>query len=274
MGIAIAYILGFFDVQISIWAIITTTLLQILSNLANDYGDGIKGTDNDKRIGPERAIQSGKISLFLMRRAIILFSILSFISGVYLLFISNINLSQTLIFILLGILSIISAIKYTIGNKAYGYYGLGDVFVFLFFGLLAVLGTSFLITGGFYFNVFLPASSIGLLSVAVLNLNNMRDIENDQDMGKLTLPVKLGIRKAKIYHLFLINFAFVLMLLFVIISHLDWYIYLSFAIYILFLYDLNRINRIENLKDLDPFLKKTALKTFLFVIVFLTLIMI
>lgn len=272
MGIASAQVFGHIDYAINTWAIITTVLLQILSNLANDYGDGVKGTDNDRRLGPERAIQSGKISPKQMKNAIALFSVLSFFSGIYLLSISNISFEQIIVFVLLGISAIIAAIKYTVGNKAYGYHGLGDIFVFLFFGLVAVLGTSFLIIGGFNFYALLPASAIGLLSTAVLNLNNMRDIENDKKMGKLTIPVKLGIHRAKIYHTFLVNIAFLFLLLFCIITNVEWYVYLSFFLYLLFFIDLVKIDKIKELNQLDPFLKKTAIKTFLFTITLTTLV--
>lgn len=274
MGIVVAYIFGFVDIEISIFSIITTTLLQILSNLANDYGDGIRGTDNENRLGPMRTLQSGKISPHEMRNAIILFSILSFLSGLYLLFLSHIDLFQIAIFLVLGLTAIIAAITYTIGKKAYGYKGLGDIFVFLFFGLLAVLGTSYLISGEFNIYALFPAASMGLFSTAVLNLNNLRDIENDHFMGKKTIAVRLGVQKTKLYHTVLINLAFILLFLFVTLMELNWYIYLSFLVYVLFLIDLLAIDRLQNLKKLDPFLKKTAIKTFVFVFIFILLVII
>lgn len=274
MGIVVAYIFGFSNLKVSILSIITTTLLQILSNLANDYGDAIKGTDNDNRIGPVRTVQSGKITRKRMKKAIILFSLLSFLSGLVLLVLSNINIQQIAIFVFLGITAIIAALNYTMGKKAYGYSGLGDISVFLFFGLLAVLGTSFLISRSLNILALLPAASIGLLSTAVLNLNNMRDIENDLVMGKMTIPVRIGLKKAKLYHTLLINFAFILLLFFIFIAKLDWYIYLSFFVYILFFKDLLQISKLQNLKELDPYLKKTAINTFLLVIILTILVFI
>lgn len=274
MGIASAQTFGFVNWDISIWAIITTIFLQILSNLANDYGDGMKGADNEKRLGPERTVQSGKISPFQMRMAIIVFSVLSFLSGVYLLSISTLNAYQIAAFLLFGITAIIAAIKYTVGNNAYGYHGFGDIFVFMFFGLLAVLGSSFLISGGFHIYALFPAISIGLLSTAVLNLNNMRDIQNDKEVGKLTIAVRLGIKKAKLYHTILINLSFLSLLIFAILQNFNWYVYISFIMYLFFYRDLMQIANVKDLKELDPFLKKTALKTFLFVLILLILLLI
>lgn len=274
MGITAAHIFGFSNMKVSVWALITTTLLQILSNLANDYGDAVKGTDNDKRIGPLRTVQSGLISKSQMKLAIIIFSILSFASGLYLLLLSKMSTTEISVFILFGILAIIAAIKYTVGKKAYGYSGFGDLFVFLFFGLLAVMGTYYLIAGNINWILILPAISVGFLSTAVLNLNNLRDFENDKVMGKRTLVVRIGIKYAKLYQTLLINLAFIALLFFVSVTNQNWVIYLSFLVYPLFLIDLVKIDKEDNLREIDPFLKKTALKTFLLVLVFTLLVFI
>jgi len=268
MGIIISDIYDSLQWRIGLMAIITTLFLQILSNLANDYGDGIKGTDNKDRVGPKRTIQTGEISLPKMRIAIVFFAFLSLISGVYLLLLAELRLLQFATFISIGILAILSAIYYTVGKRAYGYYGFGDLFVFIFFGLVAVLGSFFLNVGYLSLDVIFPAVTVGLLSTAVLNLNNLRDIKNDQKSGKLSLAVKLGISGSKLYQTILINAAFFSLLYFVIISHLPWQVYFSFLLYPLFLIDLNKIDKINELHELDPYLKKTALKTFLLVIVF------
>ena len=179
----------------------TTIFLQILSNIANDYGDGVKGTDNAERVGPERGIQSGKISPKQMKSAMIVFVLLSLISGISLLAVSFEGLSATVIALfVLGIGAIAAAIKYTVGNNAFGYSGKGDLFVFIFFGLLAVCGGTYLFTHEFIWETVYPAIAIGCFSVAVLNLNNMRDIENDKAQGKITLAVKMGLLDAKLYH--------------------------------------------------------------------------
>jgi len=268
MGIIVSYIHLGFNMQVSIWAIITTLLLQILSNLANDYGDAIKGTDNENRLGPERTVQSGKISPKSMKTAIIVFSILSLASGLYLIWLSGIDLMKALMFLLLGVLAIAAAIKYTVGKKAYGYSGLGDLFVFLFFGLLAVIGSFYLNALYLSWDVILPAITIGLLSTAVLNLNNMRDLENDKNSGKNTLVVRIGIKKAKLYHIIIINIAFISLMTFMSVNNLSWQVHLALLVYPLFIRDLVKIDKETNLQKLDPYLKKTALKTLLLVLVF------
>src|SRR5699024_4244896 len=175
-----------FDVTIFVFALLTTLGFQILSNFANDYGDGIKGTDNAERLGPMRALQSGIITDRQMKKAMIITIVLTMISAVILIF-SAFDTSQigyVILFFLLGVVSVFAAIKYTVGKTAYGYQGLGDVFVFLFFGLLGVAGSYFLYSHHLRPIVWLPAATVGLLSVAVLNLNNMRDINSDRRSGK------------------------------------------------------------------------------------------
>ena len=253
-----------FNWRIFGYAILTTLGLQILSNFANDYGDGIKGTDNADRIGPKRAIQSGVIAPEAMKNAIIVTAILTLISAILLIYYAfgDSNLVYSLFYLVLGVLAIISAIRYTVGNTAYGYRGYGDMFVFVFFGLVSTLGVNFLYSKEIDMLLFLPASAIGLLSVGVLNLNNMRDEASDRKSNKNTVVVKIGIEKAKKYHYFLIVTAMVLVLFFAIISHfrLDQYLFLLAYIpltkHLIFVY-----NNKEN-KYLDPELKKVALSTF------------
>ncbi len=218
LGSFLAYADGLFNPAVFVLAITTTICLQILSNLANDFGDSQHGTDNLNRLGPERTVQSGKISKSEMKMLIIVFVLLSLISGGLLIFsgIKNANTGLILLFFGLGIASIIAAIKYTVGKNPYGYSGLGDIFVFVFFGLLGVCGTYFLHTNHFEPLLLLPAASIGLLSAGVLNLNNMRDIENDAASGKRTLVVRMGSKNAKLYHALLIGLSPVLSLIYVI----------------------------------------------------------
>ncbi|MFA8300596.1 MAG: 1,4-dihydroxy-2-naphthoate polyprenyltransferase [Hyphomicrobiales bacterium] len=262
------------DYAITILILITTLFLQILSNLANDYGDYKKGTDNEERLGPERALQSGKINKKEMRTAIIIFSLLSLISGIALLFMSffkELILGEVItfsIFLLLGLVAIWAAIKYTVGKKAYGYIGLGDLFVLIFFGWVSVGGTYFLNTHSFQWNILLPATSIGLLSTAVLNLNNMRDIANDKESGKITLTVILGINNAKLYHVSLIIGSFAAMSLYVISNYASGWQYIYFIMILPMLRDLYKILLTTNNRDLDPFLKSQAINTFLFSIAF------
>ncbi len=201
-GNMLARFYGKFDPYILFLSLLTALWLQILSNLANDYGDYIKGTDNDRRIGPLRALQSGKISPQQMKTALVICILLALGSGIPLVILGTRNLDwfTGLFFLLLGLLSIAAAIFYTVGKNAYGYRGLGDVFVFVFFGIIAVTGSFYLQYKTLEWPVFLPAVAIGLFSTGVLNMNNMRDVENDRASGKITLAVRLGKTGSIVYH--------------------------------------------------------------------------
>lgn len=253
-----------FNWEIFGFAILTTLGLQILSNFANDYGDGVKGTDNEDRVGPKRAIQSGVISPQAMKRAIIITSALTLLSAILLIYyaFSDTNLWYSLFYLVLGILSIVSAIRYTVGNTAYGYRGYGDLFVFVFFGLVSTLGVNFLYSKQLDLVLFLPAIAVGLLSVGVLNLNNMRDEASDRKSNKNTVVVKIGGAKAKKYHYFLISTAMVLVLIFAILEdfHFDQYLFL--IAYIPLTKHLITVYKNQEPKALDPELKKLALSTF------------
>ncbi|NNE77680.1 MAG: 1,4-dihydroxy-2-naphthoate octaprenyltransferase, partial [Pricia sp.] len=201
VGTALANYYGSNNHLIFMLALLTTVGFQVTSNFANDYGDGVKGIDNMDRIGPKRALQSGLLSKLELKRGIVLsvlINIVLVIALVYAAFGFQ-NLFYMALFLILGAASIWAAIKYTIGKTAYGYKGLGDVFVFLFFGLLAVLGSLFLYTKSLTALSVLPAITIGLLSVGVLNLNNLRDYESDKKAGKNTLIVNMGFYNGKIY---------------------------------------------------------------------------
>lgn len=218
LGSFLAYADGKFVLPVFILTLITTLFLQILSNLANDFGDSMHGTDNSNRLGPVRTVQSGKISKSEMKKLIAIFVILSFLSGSLLIYFGLKNSKSWLIvlYFLMGIASISAAIKYTIGKNPYGYRGFGDLFVFVFFGLTGVGGTYFLHTQQFHALLLLPAASVGLLSAGVLNLNNMRDIENDAASGKKTLVVLMGSRFAKFYHSLLIVLSLMLSVVFIL----------------------------------------------------------
>ncbi|MCU0350025.1 MAG: 1,4-dihydroxy-2-naphthoate octaprenyltransferase, partial [Flavobacterium sp.] len=269
VGSAYAYHQGFSDWRILVLALATTLGLQILSNFANDYGDGIKGTDVN-RIGEKRMVAAGIITSAQMKKAVLITAVITFVLALVLIYTAfgKENFALSLIFILLGIGSIGAAIKYTVGRNAYGYSGFGDLFVFVFFGLLSVLGTHFLYVKAIDGLLILPAVAIGCLSVAVLNLNNMRDIENDRLAGKNTLVVKLGLENAKIYHyllvilaIFLIYMTEILMYLQPIVGTLAVLILLP---HIVFVYK-NKVAR-----ELDSQLKVVALGTF-FISLLLTL---
>ncbi len=262
VGSGVAYSDGFFDLTVCVLTIITTLSLQILSNLANDYGDGVKGTDNENRIGPERALQSGVISPKQMRNAIVINVVICLILVVTLIYkaFGADQFLTSLVFIILGILAIVAAIKYTVGASAYGYKALGDLMVFLFFGWLSVLGTYFLYSKQFDFLMILPASAIGLLSAGVLNLNNMRDLESDKLSDKHTLAGYLGSINSKTYHQLLIVIAMVLMSVYSFLS-VNSSMYLMLISFIPLFFHLHIINKIKAPKDYDPQLKVLALST-------------
>lgn len=264
VGSFYAFSQGYVNWGIVSFALLTTLGLQVLSNFANDYGDGVKGTDNENRIGPQRAIQSGAITVKAMKKGIIITAVATLIAAVVLIYLSfgKENFAYSLFFFLLGLAAIIAAIKYTVGNSAYGYRGLGDIFVFIFFGLVSVLGCYFLFTKQVDSLIILPAIAIGLLSVAVLNLNNMRDQVSDAMSGKNTLVVKMGSEKAKIYHYIIIITALVLMLLFAILYQFTAVQYLFLIAYIPFILHLKTVAKNKVPRELDPELKKVALGTF------------
>ncbi|MFE3847761.1 1,4-dihydroxy-2-naphthoate octaprenyltransferase [Flavobacterium sp. LB3P45] len=253
-----------FNWRIFGFAILTTLGLQILSNFANDYGDGTKGTDNEDRVGPKRAIQSGVISPAAMKRAIIITSLLTLFAAILLIYFAfaNTNIWYSLFFLALGLLSIVSAIRYTVGNTAYGYRGYGDLFVFVFFGLVSTLGVNFLYSKQLDFVLLLPAIAIGLLSVGVLNLNNMRDEASDRKSNKNTIVVKVGGSKAKKYHYFLVITAMVLVLIFALLSHFHFDQYLFLLAYLPLTKHLINVYKNKEPRLLDPELKKLALSTF------------
>jgi 1,4-dihydroxy-2-naphthoate octaprenyltransferase len=253
-----------FNWNIVILALLTTLGFQVLSNFANDYGDGIKGTDNEDRVGPKRAIQSGVISPKEMKNALIITSLLTLVSAIALIYVAfkDHNLLFSFIYLLLGILAIVAAIRYTVGNSAYGYRGFGDLFVFIFFGLVSTLGIYFMFAKEMDWVLILPATSIGFLSVAVLNLNNMRDEESDRKSNKNTIVVKMGAENAKVYHYFLIISAIILMLAFSYFKDFTFDQYLYVIAFIPLLKHLKTVYTNKNPKELDPELKKVALGTF------------
>lgn len=270
VGSGIAASQGVFDWKIFLLALLTTIGFQVISNFANDYGDGIKGTDNDDRIGPKRAIQSGAISPKALFKIIIISVIITLLIATLLIYISfgKEDFFNLGIFFLLGIASIAAAIKYTMGKSAYGYSGFGDLFVFLFFGLLSVCGSYYLYAKELDLTVFLPAFSIGFLSVGVLNLNNMRDRESDLKAGKNTLVVKIGSEFAKYYHYYILISSFLCGLLYTAIHFSSSFEFLFLLAYIPIARHFYVVFKNKNPQLLDPELKKLALSTFLFAVLF------
>lgn len=259
-----------FQLSILIWSFLTTLFLQILSNLANDYGDTVQGVDNQDRIGPQRSLQTGAISLQQMKTAIIVFIFLALISGIILIIEASkgLKLSYSFGFFILGIGAIIAALKYTMGKKPYGYAGLGDAFVFIFFGLVGVLGTYVLHTHDLPSLEVLPAISMGCFSAGVLNLNNLRDRKNDATFGKNTLVVQLGVEKTKIYHAILLSIGMFSAVIFTSLINLSIWKWIYLLAYIGIIRSIIMVYKNEQPALLDPELKKLAISTLLFSILF------
>jgi 1,4-dihydroxy-2-naphthoate octaprenyltransferase len=250
-------------------AVLTTLLLQVLSNLANDYGDSQKGADTDDRIGPKRAVQSGILSFSEIRVAIIFFTILCVVSGTLLIHFSLGGQDlRSLVFLLLGFAAIAAAIKYTVGKGAYGYYGMGDIFVMVFFGLVGVGGSYYLQSHEFHWTILLPGLTIGCFSSGVLNLNNMRDRISDQKAGKNTIVVKMGAHNAKIYHTLLLSVGWTAVIAFTIIHYQSSLSFLFILTAPLFWRNVIAVWNVSDPKDFDPFLKQLAISTFIFSILF------
>jgi 1,4-dihydroxy-2-naphthoate octaprenyltransferase len=258
-----------FSFPVFIMAVLTALLLQILSNFANDYGDFEKGTDNDNRKGPARALQSGAITKGNMQMAILFTAILALASGIALLYLAfGVPDYRFLFFLVLGLAGIGAAIKYTMGKNPYGYKGLGDIFVFIFFGLVSCCGVFVLLVHILPPEMFLPATSIGALSTAVLNLNNLRDIDNDKASGKVTIPVRIGMRKGLIYHYFLIAIPFISNSIFAwTTGNMTLLALTGFSMLPAFILFRPLFNNPDH-KQLDLLLKKTAMFTLLFTVLF------
>ena len=262
---------GTWDWKIFALALVVTLLYQILSNFANDYGDGVKGTDKLRvNEAEQRAVASGRITANQMRNAVILFAVLSLVATIallYLAFFRDNLMKEFYTFVGLGIASILAAIGYTVGKKPYGYLGLGDIFVFIFFGLVSVGGSYFLFTKTFSWDILLPATAVGMLSAAVLNLNNMRDIESDRASGKKTLALRLGFRNAMIYQIILLQLPLIIMLVFMMMNGLHtqgkYYAFMFFILMFPMTGLRRKIMQVKEPKELDPFLKQVGIITFM-----------
>ena len=259
---------GKFNGLIFSFCCITTIFLQVLSNLANDYGDSVNGADHADRQGPQRAVQSGAISLSKMKAAVIIFILLSLFSGVSLLWISfGSDWSAIIFFLALGLLSIAAAIAYTVGRKPYGYIGLGDLSVLIFFGVVGVMGSYYLFVHTITWKEILPALSCGFFSIAVLNVNNIRDIESDRTAGKFSIPVRIGRDKAVAYHWFLLASGVATAIAYTWLNYRSPIQYLFLLAVPLFIRNGVAVKTRPS-SELDPFLKQMALSTLLFVILF------
>lgn len=269
MGTFLAAARGNFRWDVFLLCALTTILLQVLSNLANDYGDAVNGADGADRVGPMRSVQSGAISKKSMLSAVVLFSILSLVSGIFLLYVAFGGFGIAFwYFIGLGLVAILAAVFYTAGRNPYGYAGFGDLSVLLFFGFLAVMGSSYLYEQGWVSVQLLPALSVGLFSVGVLNINNIRDIESDRKAGKMSVPVRIGREKAVHYHIVLIALGLFSALVYALFTPQN-YGHLIFLFSLpMFLKNINAITQFKDPNRLDPYLKQLALSTLAFVVLF------
>ncbi|MDO4225556.1 MAG: 1,4-dihydroxy-2-naphthoate octaprenyltransferase [Bergeyella zoohelcum] len=256
------------DWQIFALAILVTLLYQILSNFANDYGDGVKGTDKLRlHEAEQRAVASGKITAQQMKRAVVLFSLLSLVATIGLLYIAFFPefIKEFWGFIGLGVACILAAIGYTMGKKPYGYMGLGDAMVFIFFGLVSVGGSYFLFTKSWDWHILLPASAVGMMSAAVLNLNNMRDIESDKLSGKRSLALRLGFKNAMIYQMILMQLPLILILIFLGLKGFfqtgEYYPFIVMILMFPMMSLRRKIIQTTAPKDLDPYLKQVGIMT-------------
>ena len=259
---------GKFNGLIFLLCCLTTIFLQVLSNLANDYGDSVNGADHADRKGPQRAVQSGAIGASQMKKAVILFSLLSFISGVTLLLVSfGLDWNSLLVFIGLGLLCIAAAVAYTVGRKPYGYLGFGDISVLIFFGLVGVLGSYYLFTHEVSLPVIFPALSCGFFSMAVLNINNIRDIESDRMAGKFSVPVRIGKVNAVVYHWILLVMGIANAVVYIVLNYHTTFQFLFLLSVPLFIVNGLAVSK-KTSEELDPYLKQMALSTLAFVVLF------
>jgi len=260
---------GKFRWPVFVLSALTTIFLQVLSNLANDYGDSQHGADSSDREGPSRAVQSGKISAKSMKNAVYLLIALSLVSGVSLLIVAIPTWNFSFLGLLLvGLLSIGAALNYTMGKNPYGYAGFGDLFVILFFGFAGVVGTYFCHTGTFKTDVLLPALSCGLLSTAVLNVNNIRDMVSDEKAGKMSIPVRIGRKNAVLYHWGLIIVALIAATIFVLINYDSPVQFLFLLTSPLLFFNAFKVASTKESKLLDPYLRQMAFSTLIFIITF------
>jgi 1,4-dihydroxy-2-naphthoate polyprenyltransferase len=268
MGSFLAAAQGKFNGRIFFLCCLTTIFLQVLSNLANDYGDSINGADHAGRKGPIRAVQSGAISGAAMKVAIFWCVILCLVSGICLLLVSfGLNVQLLLVFLGLGVLSIVAAITYTVGEKPYGYAGLGDVSVLVFFGFVGVMGSYYLMAKSISTHLILPSLTCGLFAMGVLNINNVRDIESDKKAGKNSIPVRIGKNKAAIYQWFLLAGGILASLLYSILNYQTAFQFLFLLATPLMINVGLAVSKKTSL-ELDPYLKQMALSTLLFVLLF------
>ena len=268
-GVLLGILLAVADWKVDPWTavliVVTTVCLQILSNLSNELGDVLRGTDTPDRQGPQYGLNSGEMTVADMKRLIGLFVCLCVVFGTAMTwraFGTLWDLTPILV-LMLGAAAIMGAMKYTLGRNPYGYRAKGDIYVFLFFGLVAVLGAYFVCTKGLglHWKLLLPASAVGCFSVGVLNVNNIRDMSTDA-ANRVTVAILLGERRAKIYQTVLVGLGWVLMVVYCLLcwpSVWHWVWVVTLPLYVLHLRGVwTRSGR-----ALDPMLPLLVMSTFL-----------
>lgn len=253
------------SVGLIVWLLLTTVCLQILSNLSNELGDFLRGTDGEQREGPMYSLAKGEIGVKDFKILIVLFVILCCVFGAIMIWTSfgTFFAWKPALLLLLGVAAIWAAMHYTLGKNPYGYRGLGDLSVFIFFGLTSVLGAYFVVAHTIdSLLLILPAVTIGCFSVAVLNVNNIRDMESDAG-NRVTIPLKFGALNAKIYQTVLIVFAWLCMLLFTLMTYTSAWNFLYLITLPLYMIHLKMVWS-RNGKALDPALPLLVLSTFAF----------
>lgn len=270
LGSLLAAAQGAFNFWVAFLCVTTAICLQILSNLANDYGDSVHGADQGARVGPPRAVQSGAIAAGTMKRAMGVMAGLSGVSGLALVWLALgvQGLVWIAVFVGLGAAAIWAAINYTAGGRPYGYAGLGDLFVLIFFGWVGTMGSYFLQTQRLEWLIMLPATSCGLLAVGVLNINNIRDIESDRQAGKFSIPVRLGGAKARVYHWGLLGGAAAAALLYVLVTYTSPWQFLFLLTFPLLIRNALAVQQTHEAAKLNPLLPQLSFITLAFVLTF------
>ena len=253
-----------YDVLTVVLLALTTVCLQILSNLSNELGDTLSGTDRSDRQGIHYSIQDGEMTVPEMKRLIGCFAVLSCLVGFAMVWRAFGTVLSPLpaAFLALGAAAVWAAMHYTLGKHPYGYRGLGDVFVFIFFGLATVCGGYFLTCLAWDWSILLPASAIGCFSVAVLNVNNIRDMKSDAET-RTTVALKLGLRRARIYQTVLIAAGWVLMTVYAVQNAQGWVSFMYVVSLPGFLTHLRGVWTRED-RALDPMLPLLVVSTFTF----------
>ena len=268
-GIVMGVLLAAADYHVNPWTVLflalTTVSLQILSNLSNELGDTLHGTDSDDRQGIHYSLQDGDMTVPQMKRLIAVVVAFCCIFGLLMIYFSfgKIFDWHPMTFVFLGAAAIWAAMHYTLGKDPYGYRGLGDLFVFLFFGIATVCGGYFLCAHEFpSWIILLPATAIGCFSVAVLNVNNIRDMKSDA-ATRVTVAMKLGERRARIYHTALIVLGWVAMLVYCSLRFFSIWHYLFVLTLPLFIIHLRGVWTRKD-RALDPMLPLLVMSSFLF----------